>query len=95
VLRQLGYREGVRLQTRILDVDFKNDASDDGTRFGLGRELFRGAQHDPAVDRLPTGSIAPPELPHFPSIPAFVFDEASVLYAAPLCTAMRILSAGR
>jgi hypothetical protein len=50
VLRQLGYREGVRLQTRILDVDFKNDASDDGTRFSFGRELFRSAQHDPAVD---------------------------------------------
>jgi hypothetical protein len=45
--------------------------------------LLCTAQHDPAVDRLPTGSIAPPEFPHFLSIPAVGFYQASVLHVAP------------
>jgi hypothetical protein len=85
----------VRLTTRIVDVDFKNNARDSGTRLGLSRELLCSAQHDPTVDGLPTGSIAPPKLPHFLSIPAVGFYEASVLHAAPFCTGMPISSAGR
>ena len=95
MLRQLGYREGPPRHSRIVDVDLKNSARDSRTRFDLGWELLRTAQHDPAVDRLPTGSIAPPEFPHFLSIPAVRFYEASVLHAAPFCTGMRILSPGR
>ena len=95
MLRQLGHRKGVRLHSRIVDVDLKNNARSRRARFDLGRELLCTAQHDPAVDRLPTGSIAPPELPHFLSIPAVRFYEASVLHAAPFCTGMHILSPGR
>ena len=83
MLRQLGHRKGVRLHSRIVDVDLKNNARGRRARFDLGRELLCTAQHDPAVDRLPTGSIAPPEFPHFLSIPAVRFYEASVLHAAP------------
>jgi hypothetical protein len=40
----LGYGEGVGLQTRIIDVDFKNNAGDSGTRLDLSRELLCSAQ---------------------------------------------------
>jgi len=90
----VSHGQSVRLQTRIIDVDFKNNACDDGTRFGLSHEVLCSAKHDPPVDSLPTGSIAPPELPHLLSIPAVGFYEASVLHAAPFCTGIRILSAG-
>src|SRR5947209_7815903 len=73
MLRQLGHRKGVRLHSRIVDVDLKNNARGRRARFDLGRELLCTAQHDPAVDRLPTGSIAPPEFPHFLSISAVGF----------------------
>src|SRR2546421_12432955 len=83
MLRQLGHRKGVRLHSRIVDVDLKNNARSRRARFDLGRELLCTAQHDPAVDRLPTGSIAPPEFPHFLSIPAVGFYQAPALPDAP------------
>src|SRR5437879_12254817 len=66
MLRQLGHRKGVRLHSRIVDVDLKNNARGRRSRFDLGRELLCTAQHDPSVDHLPTGSIAPPEFPPLP-----------------------------
>jgi TPR repeat protein len=56
--------------------------------------LLRRPQQDAPVDNLPTGPIAPPEFPHFLSIPAVRFYEASVLHAAPFCTGKRICQPG-
>jgi hypothetical protein len=95
MFHQLGDGQGVRLQTRIIDVDLKNNAGGDCSRFDFSRELLRSAEQDPAVDGLPAGPIAPPKLPNFLPIPAFGFYEASVLHAAPFCTRGAISSAAR
>ena len=91
MLRQLGHREAVRMHSRIVDVDLKNNACVRRARFDLGRELLCTAQHDPAVDRLPTGSIAPPEFPHSLSIPAVGFLSGFRSALLLFCSGIRTL----